>query len=86
MDNKRTSIGGLWMNTFTNKGGEQEKYGSQIIEINGQKFSFVMFKNKNKTKSTQPDYIVYLSVPKEQPAEKEPQLEKEFEEELAYGL
>lgn len=60
---KEDSIGALWDNET--KAGEQ--YFSGSIEIRGEKYKIVVFKNKYKEKDTHPDWRILPSQPRSNP-------------------
>lgn len=55
MEEKKKSIGGLWLRE--SKKGNKFMYGS--IEIKGEKNTFVVFRNQHKQKDSHPDYVIF---------------------------
>ncbi len=55
-------LGGLWARV--SKRGNKFLSGS-IETVEGEKVELLIFKNQNKAKEASPDYVVYLSKPRE---------------------
>lgn len=65
MEEKEKSVGGLWVNEREGKG----KWLSIQIELDGEKYKLVAFKNSYKQDNEkQPDYRVFISRPKREEA------------------
>lgn len=64
MSEKQQSIGALWISESKNGA----KYMSGSIEIDGVKHKIVVFKNTFKEEDKHPDYRIFPSTPRSDPA------------------
>ena len=58
-------LGALWVRDYTDKQGNARKLMSGNVVIGGEQTDIVVYKNDYKEEAKHPDYVIYLSKPRE---------------------
>jgi len=58
MNNKREKVGGVWVRKTKNN----EQYLSMNLKLDDKEYNLVAFKNRNRKKEKQPNFLIYLSL------------------------